>query len=99
MTEEEYKKELKLIEENFEKAKQSLVLIFVKSNAKYKHGDILEDYSSVIKVEVVRSYRWNSWDVPKVSYYGPELRKRDHQPKVSGDKSVIQEDYVIKKHN
>ena len=99
MTEEKYKNDLGLLEEAHELAKNSLVLLFVQANAKYKPDDILEDDSSVIKVEVVRSYRWNAGDVPKVSYYGPELRKKDHQPKVSGDKNFIMEDSIIKKHN
>jgi hypothetical protein len=72
MTEPEYREKLKKIESDYEQAKKDLYIEYGLTNAKYKKGDIIKGYSSIILVDKITVYK--NFDLPAPAYHGIELK-------------------------
>ncbi len=80
MTEEQYKSELKEIEDNYESNKRKLYLKYANSKRIYNLGDIIKDHHQTIIIE--RFGVDKMFGLPRPIYIGTELRK-DLTPKKS----------------
>lgn len=86
MTEEIYKKKLKDIQEEANKATRRLWEEYAMSNAKFKVGDIIKDHRWTLKVDRITTYV--SFGLPEPVYHGAELKK-DLTPKKNNNRGAI----------
>jgi hypothetical protein len=86
MSFEEYKSELKRINEEFDLKKRLLATKYALSNTNYTVGDIVKDHIGTIKVEKI--YTTMSFNVPVCVYEGIELKK-DGTPTKKGSKRQV----------
>ena len=91
MTHEEMKQKVAHIEREAELQKKAVYREFVKSNAKYKIGDIVCDNSDTIRVETI-SYSVFYGDI-SICYCGPLLTKKG-EPRKDGTKLAVFESAI-----
>jgi len=70
---EDYKKELDVLQKDFEIKKMKLAVEYCDLNNPYKLGDTIEDHIGKIRLESIK-YRYN-YNEPTCIYYGLELKK------------------------
>ena len=78
MTEDQYRQELRVIEEAHRRSLKDLAFKYVKENAKFKIGDIIKYDNEIIIVNKIGVYM--SLGRPEAMYSGTELKK-DLTPK------------------
>ena len=78
MTEDQYRQELRVIEEAYRRSLKDLAFKYVNENAKFKIGDIIKYDNEIIMVNKIGVYM--SLGRPEAMYSGTELKK-DLTPK------------------
>jgi len=93
MNKEQLEEELKVLEDEHIKAKKAVIRKFIILNNPYKVGDIVQDHSSVIKVEEIQYDLRSRCAV----YIGPKLKKHNHEPYKNGDRDRVWQCNILKK--
>lgn len=86
MTKEELKEKIAAIDRLAETQKKAACFEYVRTNAKYKIGDIVGDSVCTIRVESIR-FSW-SYNNISIYYYGTSLTKKG-EPRKDGAKGVV----------
>ena len=85
MTQEEFKIEVRKINEQRDKRLKEVREIYAFSNNKIAVGDIFKDHIGCIKVEKIQMTMAAANGIPSCTYYG-HILKKDLTPIKSGDK-------------
>ncbi len=85
MTTGEFKKEMQLALNEYEKNKKRIVERYCLENSPYKIGDVFTDHIGSIRIEKIDFGTPSFSPYPCCLYYGVELKK-DRTPKKSGSK-------------
>ena len=90
MTLEEYKENLKHLNEKFNKDKRDLDTQYALSNKRFLKGDIIKNHNYTILIDEYKLGRdFNG--IPYMVYYGLELKK-DLTPKKNGSRGSIHDE-------
>lgn len=95
MTQEEYSKEFKAIQEEYERSLERLGRIAIQENAEFKKGDVIEDLRRIRVDRVGLCYRYsrNSGVMPRPMYIGVGVTKKG-EPMKDGLEYSIYDDGV-----
>ena len=85
---ENYEKELKALEQEFELRKRNLIKLYTQKNSPYKVGDIVKDHIGSIIIEKIKYGTEYGTGFPRCSYFGLELKK-DLTPRKDGSKRWV----------
>ena len=85
---ENYDRELKALEKEFELRKERLIKLYAHENNPYKPGDIIKDHIGSIIIEKINYTVEYSSKFPTCRYFGLELKK-DLTPRKDGSKRWI----------
>ena len=87
MTESEYLNDIKILEEDFNKFKQKLGVLYAKSNNPFKIGDIIEDHSGKGKIIKIK-YIYKSFNSNLTECVYTCLKLGKHGNPLKGNKKV-----------
>lgn len=95
MDEEQYGKELLEIRRRAAAEVAELNRRYAMANNNVAVGDIVTDHIGCVLVEEVQTAVGFGKKLPECYYYGPELRKKDKQPKKSGGKRSVAQSNLV----
>lgn len=93
MTEQEYRAELRVIEQFYEAKKNELHVEYAKANNPYKIGYIVKDHIGALRIEMIQ-VRLGFSGVPECAYTGTELNKDGNPAKKQTGRAVYQSNII-----
>ena len=88
MTKDELKAKIAEIERMAELQKEQAYFEYVRTNAKYKIGDVVSDSTDTIRVEEIKFSVTRQFNEVSIWYWGPMLTKKG-EPRKDGQKRAV----------